>query len=145
MTWRHWLWIVIALAAAVGVGWTWGAAGKARVEIDRRALQDRVDLLEARGLTLESRLRLAEANFGEAGQRLEQAQAIVERLQRRWRESGQVERAGQLELVLTQLKEARRLTGGLDPGAQAAAAQAVDLLHSLAASGSAGSNSPAGG
>jgi hypothetical protein len=145
MTWRHWLWIVIALTLAVAVGWTWGAAGKARVEIDRRAFEDRGDLLEARGLTLESRLEIAETNFGEAGQRLEQAQTMVERLQRRWRESGQIERAGQLELVLTQLKEARRLTGSLDPGAQSAASQAADLLQSLAASGSAATRAPTGG
>ncbi len=131
MPWRTRLWTVVICLAALAAGWVWGASGKSNVELARRTLEDRADLQEARAATLDGRVHLAQSNFGDAGQRFERAQTIVERLQIRWRESGQTERAGQLEIVIASLKDARRLTAALDQTAQDAAGKAEQGIQGL--------------
>lgn len=131
MSWRFRLWALAACLTALAAGWVWGASGKGSVELARRAVEDRADLQEARASTLDGRLHLVQSNFGDAGQRFEHAQTIIERLQIRWRESGQTERAGQLEIVLASLKEARRLATALDQAAQDAAGKAEQTIQGL--------------
>ncbi len=64
-------------------------------------------------------------NFGDASKRFEEARGLVEKAQTRLRETGQAERAGRLEIVLTHLRDAQRRAASLDSAAQGAAAEAL--------------------
>ena len=125
------LWVAIAALAAVGGGWIWGASGKSTIETERRALELRADLSEARALILGARVHLFGLDFGSSAKSFGAARQIVERVQIRLRESGQAERAGRAEIVLAHLKDAERMSLALDPGAQTAADQAVQALARL--------------
>jgi len=132
MTWRQRLWTVVAVIVAVGVGWVWGASDRSSVEIARQASEDRADLAEARERTLDARLEIIALNFGEAATSLDAAEKTVERLQLRWRHAGEIDRAGQLEIVLSQVKEARRLADAADRTAEDPTVQSAALLQTLA-------------
>ncbi len=132
MTWRQRLWAVVAVLVALGVGWVWGASDRSTVELARQALDDRADLAEAREFTLDARLHIIALNFGEAATSLDAAEKTVERLQLRWRHAGQIDRAGQLEIVLSQLRDARRLAGAADRTAEDPTVQSAALLQTLA-------------
>jgi hypothetical protein len=120
--------IGVAVLLAFGLGWFLGASGKSTIELDRRQHEQRADLAEARGLVLEGRVALFQLNFGDAAKRFDSARAILERAQMRLRETGQAERAGQLEVALAHLKDAGRLAVALDPTAQSAAEQALQAI-----------------
>ncbi len=131
MSFRQLLTTTLAVVLAFAAGWVWGASGKAGVELARRDLDDRADLAVARAETLDGRVKLVQQNFGDAGQRFARAQGLVEKVQLRWRETAQTERVGHLEVVLSHLKEARRLCAALDATAQDAAAEAGDALETI--------------
>ena len=132
MTWRQRLWTVVAVIVAVGVGWVWGASDRSSVQLAGQASEDRADLAEARERTLDARLEIIALNFGEAATSLDAAEKTVERLQLRWRHAGEIDRAGQLEIVLSQVKEARRLADAADRTAEDATVQPAALLQTLA-------------
>ena len=132
MTWRQRLWTVVAVIVAVGVGWVWGASDRSSVQLAGQASEDRADLAEARERTLDARLEIIALNFGEAATSLDAAEKTVERLQLRWRHAGEIDRAGQLEIVLSQVKEARRLADAADRTAEDATVQSAALLQTLA-------------
>jgi len=123
--------IAIGLAVAFGVGWFLGASGKSAIELQRRQQEERADLSEARALTLDGRVALSRSNFGDAVQRFNAARQIIERVQMRMRETNQPERAGQLEIALAHLKDAGRLSVGVDPNAPAAADEAIKAIESV--------------
>ena len=123
--------VVLVAIFAVGGGWLWGASGKSAIELERRALQDRADLSGARAVTLEGRVSLSLSNYGDAARSFASARSIVELTQTRFRETGQAERAGQLEIVLAHLKDAQRLSAAVDINAQNAADQALQTLRSV--------------
>jgi hypothetical protein len=131
MSIRSILWIIIAALIAIGGGWLWGATGKATVMADRRLLADRADFFEARALILAGRVHLFELNFGDGAARFADAQRVLAPVQTRLRETSQAERAGRVEIVLAQLREAERLARALDPAAHGAAAQAVLALDAV--------------
>jgi len=120
--------ILIAALATVGGGWIWGASGRADLDRARRAAEERADFAEARAKLLDARLGLFMKNFGDAGRAMDEARDRVAALQTRLRETGQAERAGRLQIVLTNVAEARRLTFGLDAGAQTPAEAALAAL-----------------
>jgi hypothetical protein len=120
--------IVLAAAAA---GWTYGASGRSEVEQARRAAVQRSDLTEARALVLEGVVALFQSNFGDATKRFDAARAVVERIQSALRETGQAERAGRLEIVLSHLRDAQRLAVALDANARNAADAALQALASV--------------
>jgi hypothetical protein len=124
--------IVIVALAAIGGGWIWGASGRADIDRARRDAEERAEFAEARASLLDARVGLFMRNFGDAGRAFDAASGRVTRLQTRLRETGQAERAGRLQIVLTNLAEARRLTLGLDTGAQAPAEVAVAALTAAA-------------
>lgn len=132
MTWRQRLWTVVAVIVAVGVGWVWGASDRSSVQLAGQASEDRADLAEARERTLDARLEIIALNFGEAATSLDAAEKTVERLQLRWRHAGEIDRAGQLEIVLSQVKEARRLADAADRTAEDPTVQSAALLQTLA-------------
>jgi len=123
--------IVAALVAVVGLsGWIYGASGRSDVERARRDAVQRTDLTEARALVLEGQLAVYQLNFGDAAKRFDAARAPVERVQTALRETGQAERAGRLEIVLSHLREAQRLAVSLDANARLAGDEALRALAS---------------
>lgn len=120
--------IVLGAAAA---GWMYGASGKSEREEARRAATQRADLNEARALVLEGNVALFQSNFGDATKRFEAARVAVERMQTALRETGQAERAGRLEIVLSHLRDAQRLAVSLDANARNAADAALQALASI--------------
>ena len=127
-------WAALALVVAFGAGWIVGSSGRSAAEDERRQAEERADFGEARARILGGRVSLFLVNFGDASRRFEEARAIVERAQTRLREMGQAERAGRLEIVLTNLRDAQRLAAALDASAQNAADQAVQALDAAATS-----------
>jgi hypothetical protein len=123
-------WITLLIVAAFGGGWLLGASGKATIAQERRVLEERADLSDAKAAVLDGRVSLYLVNFGNASRQFGQARTIVERVQVRLRESGQAERAGQLEIALAHLRDAERLSVALDQGAQDAAQAALEALQS---------------
>jgi hypothetical protein len=121
-------WTALALVVALAGGWTLGASGRSAFVQERRAAEDRALFAEARALALDGRVSLFLVNFGDASTRFEEAHAVVERLQAAMRETGQAERAGGLEIVLAQLRDAQRLSAALDQSAQHSAAEALKAL-----------------
>ena len=121
-------WIAIGVLVAFAGGWLTGSAGRAAVEQERLRLEERADFAEARSRVLDGRVSLFLVNFGDASRRFEEARTIVERAQRRLRENGQAERAGRLEIALSHLRDAQRLSASLDAAAQNAAAQALQAI-----------------
>jgi hypothetical protein len=116
------------LVAVFGIGWVSGASGKNDLEQARRAAVERAEFAEARGLVLSGRVSLFLVNFGDASRKFNEAAALVAKLQTSLREQGFAERAGNLEVALTQLREAQRLAVSLDSSAQNAAEAALKAL-----------------
>ena len=131
MSIRSVLWVIIAALIALGGGWLWGATGKAVVLSERRVLADRAELAEVRALVLAGRVKLFELNYGDAAAQFAEALRAVSPIQTRLRETGQAERAGRVEILLAQLRDAERLARALDPAAHQAAAQAIEALAAL--------------
>ena len=127
-------WISLVVIVAALSGWVWGASGRSEIDRDRRAAEQRADLLEARALILDGQVQIFLVNFGEASRRFESAIGAVERLQTTLRETGQAERAGRLEIPLTHLRDAQRLAASLDPSARNSAEEALQALASMASS-----------
>ncbi len=120
----------LAFAVVLGAGWVWGASGKSSIDSERRELELRLDLSEARADALDARVSVSQQNFGDARRHLDDAQRVVLSAQTRWREVQQAERAGRLEVVLAHLRDASRLAAAFDAGAQNAIDQAVQALTS---------------
>lgn len=94
---------------------------------------DRAAFAEARAHALDGRVSLFLANFGDASRHFEEAATVVVSLQTRLRQAGDAERAGRLEIVLGQLREAQRLSAQFDAAAQSAATEALQALGAVAA------------
>lgn len=119
---------LVAVLCGIG-GWVWGASGRADREAARKVAEQRADLTEARLLIREGQVEVYRLNFGDASQRFTAALAVIERVQRQWRETGQAERAGRLEIALAHVRDAARLATGLDAGAHQSAEAALPLLQ----------------
>ena len=124
-------WATLALAVVFTTGWCIGASGRSEIEQARREAGERATFEEARSLIFDGRVKLFTINFGDASQRFEQAKTAVTRLQTAWRESGQADRAGRLEIVLAHLADAQRLAASTDQSAQNAAEQALAALDAV--------------
>jgi hypothetical protein len=127
-------WAALALVVVFGAGWIVGSSGRSAAEEARRAAEERADFAAARARIFQGRVSLFLVNFGDASRRFEEARALVEQAQTRLREMGEAERAGRLEIVVTNLQEAQRLAAALDASAQNAADQAVQALDAAATS-----------
>jgi len=123
--------IVLAVLVAVAAGWVWGASGKSSVDQERRRFEERAAYETARAEMLDGRVSLFLNNFGDASKHFETARMALEALQGQLREVGQAERAGRVEIVLSNLKDAVRLSALLDAGAQNAATAALQALSAV--------------
>jgi hypothetical protein len=119
---------LVALLVTFGVGWMIGASGRSDVQQSASGYRLRAQAAEAEALLLAARIGLFETNFGDARQRLRGAADRIAEAQRDLREAGEAERAGRLEVVLGETREADRLAGEFSPGAQAAVQRAIDAL-----------------
>lgn len=124
-------WCALALAVVFGVGWLLGSSGRATLERERSAASARGDYAVARAFALEGRVHLFQSNFGEASRAFEFARSEVERAQTRLRQEGDAVRAGQLEVALSQLREAQRLALALDASAQKSAVEAIRAIDAV--------------
>ena len=123
--------IVLAMLVALGAGWVWGASGKSTVDQERRRLEQRADYEAARAALLDGRVSLFLNNFGDASKHFEAARIDLEQLQVRLREVGQAERAGRVEIALSNVRDAQRLSAQLDASAQNAASAALQALSAV--------------
>jgi hypothetical protein len=121
-------WISAGVLAVFAVGWLVGGSGKSAFSLERRAATERAGFAEARAAVLDGQVSLYQSNFGDAARQFGAAQATAEALQSALRETGQAERAGRIEIVLSHLREAQRLSTALETGAQDAARQALAAL-----------------
>lgn len=120
------------LAGSAGGGWVAGAWGRQAAEAGRRLAEERADLAEADSWVLDGRVHLYLSAYAEALRRFEAARGTLERLQTQWRETGDARSAGQMEVVLSHVRDAERLAASLDPAAQGAAAEARRAMTALA-------------
>jgi hypothetical protein len=124
--------IIAAIVAGAAVaGWLYGASGKSDIEQARRVAVHQAQLQQARALILEGNVAVFQLNFGDATKKFEAARAAVEQMQTALRETGQAERAGRLEVVLSHLRDAQRLAVSLDANARNAADAALQALTAL--------------
>ena len=112
--------VAMGVAVAFFVGWLVGASGTSALEQERDRHARQSEVAQAEALLLGARVSLFETNFGDAGARLDRALVLVTGVQTGLRESGQAERAGRLEIVATQIRDAALLARQFDGGAQAA-------------------------
>jgi len=131
MTRKGVLWAAITLLVVFGAGWYLGASGRSALAIERRALEEHAALSDAQAALLEARLSFADSNFGDARRQLEAARVALSDVQVRLRETGQPERAGNVEIVLAHIKDADRLAALLDRSADQATASALQALAAL--------------
>lgn len=122
---------MLAVLVALGAGWVWGASGRSAVDQERRRFEQRADYEAARAEMLDGRVSLFLNNFGDASKHFESASILLEHLQGKLREVGQAERAGRVEIVLSNLKDAQRLSALLDASAQNAATAALQALTAV--------------
>lgn len=128
-------WCALATAVVFGAGWYVGASGQAALEQERRAAVARAEFSEARANVLDGRVSLFQSNFGQANRAFEGARVVLERAQARLRQIGEAGKAGQLEVAISQLREAQRLSLALDGAAQNAADQALRVIEAVSAAG----------
>jgi hypothetical protein len=133
MTLRLIGWLALAAVVLFGAGWFTGASGRSTIEQERRRAEDRADFAEARAFALEARTHLFQSNFGDANRSLTEALTRVERAQSRLRQAGEPARAGELEVAITELREAQRRSLALDVTAQDRTASAIRVIDGVAA------------
>lgn len=125
--------ILLLLVVSLGAGWVWGQSGKSDADQARRQFEQRAHAETARAEILEGRLAVTRTNFGDAGAHFTKAAAALEALQRQYREVGQADAAGKVEIVLATLKTALHQTEQFDLGAQSAADAALQALQGVGA------------
>jgi hypothetical protein len=126
--------VAVAILVAFGAGWLLGASGKASVSAERRALEERATIAEARLALIDARANLEAKKFDDVPKELERARELAADLQVKLRETSQPERAGHLEIVLAHVRDAQRMTAAQAQSAQDAVTQAIDALKNLAPS-----------
>ena len=126
-------WWALGVAVVFGLGWYVGASGRGAIEQERRAATGRAEFAEARAAVLDARVNLYQTNFGQANQLFESARVAIVAAQARLRQSGDPEQAGQLELAVSHLREAQRLSLTLDAAAHVPADQALRVIDAVSA------------
>ncbi len=123
----------LVIVAAFGAGWMVGASGRASIERARDSADLRAGAARAEALLLQAQVSLSDQNYGDARRALDQARAATTAVQRRFRETGRVEAAGQLAVSLAHVADAAQLAANADPSATAAAAAATSALRAAVA------------
>jgi len=119
---------VVATLVTLGLGYAWGASGRFSIQNALNDARQQLDLAEARGALLESRVSLYNVNFGDASRHFEEAKAPLRRARERYQQVGKNAAAGSITAALEHLEEGQRLSAKLD---QAANNKANDALQAI--------------
>jgi hypothetical protein len=125
--------VIVLLLVALGAGYWWGVSGRGAAQQALDAVQQQVDVANARGHILDARVSLYNQNFGDAQRQLDDAKAPLTKardaaLARQNRQS-----ADAFSAALAHVQDAQRLAGRLDANANK---QADEALKAIATSGS---------
>ena len=118
----------VVLLVTLGLGFVWGASGRFSAQKALDDAQQQLDLAEARGHLLDSRVSLYNVNFGDASRHFEEAKAPLRRAQERYRASGKSAAAESIGAALELTTEGQRLASKLDQSANTKAADAIDSI-----------------
>jgi hypothetical protein len=118
-----------ALVIALGVGYAMGGSGRYTLQNALDEARGRLDIAEARGHLLESRVSLYNVNFGDASRHFEEAKAPLRRVRERLQSEGRNAAAGSIAAALEHAEEGQRLAGKLDQSANAKANDALEAIR----------------
>lgn len=119
----------VVLVVCVGLGFAWGASGRRALQSALDETRQTVDLAEARGHLLETRVSLYNNNFGDASRHLEDAKPPLRRARERYQGIDKREAAESIGAALDRVDEAQRLAGRLDSAANSKAGEALEAIR----------------
>jgi hypothetical protein len=123
--------ILIALAVltvTLGLGFAWGASGRMGLQVSLDQARQQLDLAEGRCQILDARVSLYNNNFGDASRHFEDSKAPLRRVKDRYQDVRRSDAASRIDAALGHVEEAQRLSGKLDPSANAKASEALDAI-----------------
>jgi hypothetical protein len=121
--------VVVLLLVAFGLGFGWGAGRNKAAQQSVDAVQQQLDLADARGRVLEARVSLYNVNFGDAQRQLDDAKGPLTKARDRAQSEGKKEAADALTAALGHVQEAQRLAGRLDQNANSRANEALKAIQ----------------
>jgi hypothetical protein len=116
------------LIVTLGLGFAWGASGRIGLQADLDQVRQQLDLSDARGQILDGRVSLYNNNFGDASRHFEEAKGALRRVKGRYQDAGRSDAASSIDAALGHVDEAQRLSGKLDPSANARASEALEAI-----------------
>ena len=119
----------VAVIVILGLGYVWGSSGRRHLETTLDDVRQQLDLAEARGDLLDARVNLYNNNFGEASRHFEESKEPLRRTRQRYQDASRDDAARSIAAALEHVDEAQRLSGKLDPTANARAADALEAIR----------------
>jgi hypothetical protein len=123
--------ILIAFAVLIvtlGLGFAWGASGRIRLQASLDEARQQLDLADGKCQILDARVSLYNNNFGDASRHFEESKAPLRRVKDRYQDARRSDAASRIDAALGHVEEAQRLSGKLDPSANAKASEALDAI-----------------
>jgi hypothetical protein len=117
-----------ALIITLGLGFAWGASGRIALQTDLDEARQQLDLSDARARILDARVSLYNNNFGDASRHFEDSKGPLRRVKQRYQDASRSDAAASIDAALGHVDEAQRLSGKLDPSANAKASEALDAI-----------------
>ena len=121
--------VFVLVVVAFGAGFGWGAGRSKAAQQSVDAVQQQLDLADARGRILEARVSLFNVNFGDAQRQLDDARGPLTKARDRAQTDGKKEAADALSAALGHVQEAQRLAGRLDQNANSRANEALKAMQ----------------
>ena len=121
--------VFVLVLVAFGAGFGWGAGRSKAAQQSVDAVQQQLDLADARGRILEARVSLFNVNFGDAQRQLDDARGPLTKARDRAQRDGKKEAADALSAALGHVQEAQRLAGRLDQNANSRANEALKAMQ----------------
>jgi hypothetical protein len=119
----------VAVIVILGLGYVWGSSGRTQLQTTLDDVRQQLDLAEARGELLDARVNLYNNNFGEASRHFEETKEPLRRTRQRYQDARRDDAARSIAAALEHVDEAQRLSGKLDPTANARAADALEAIR----------------
>jgi len=123
--------VAVALFVAALGGWLWGTSGRPAMARALQTAELRGDLLGARASTLDARVAIYSANFGEASRHLEDARGLLRRADEGLKNLRRDDEVKQVETALAGIDDAQRLAGKLDQNANSRAGEAAKIISNV--------------
>jgi hypothetical protein len=123
--------ILIAFAVLIvtlGLGFAWGASGRIGLQASLDEARQQLDLADGQCQILNARVSLYNNNFGDASRHFEDSKAPLRRVKDRYQDARRSDAASRIDAALGHVEEAQRLSGKLDPSANAKASEALDAI-----------------